>query len=83
MGWTDSHLHEFVIGSQRYGIPDPDAAISTVLPDRRVRLQDVAPLAGGRFVYRYDFGDGWEHEVVVASGGTAWSAGRLWWAWRV
>ncbi len=65
MGWTDSHLHEFVIGSQRYGIPDPDAAISTVLPDRRVRLQDVAPLAGGRFVYRYDFGDGWEHEVVV------------------
>ncbi len=65
MGWTDAHLHEFVIGSQRYGMPDPDATISTVLPDRRVRLQDVALPPDGRFVYRYDFGDNWELEVVV------------------
>jgi hypothetical protein len=65
MGWTDAHLHEFVIGSQCYGMPDLDAAVSTVLPDRRVRLQDVAPPPRGRFVYRYDFGDDWEHEVMV------------------
>lgn len=23
LGWNDSHLHEFMVGSQRYGIPDP------------------------------------------------------------
>ncbi len=65
MGWINTHLHEFVIGGQRYGMPDPDMPVSTVLPDRRVRLQDVAPPLGGRFVYRYDFGDGWELEVAV------------------
>lgn len=24
MGWTDSHLHEFEIAGEQYGIPDPD-----------------------------------------------------------
>ncbi len=65
ISWTDAHLHEFVIGGQRYGMPDPDMPVSTILPDRLVRLQDVAPPSGGRFVYRYDFGDGWELEIAV------------------
>jgi hypothetical protein len=30
-----------------------------------VRLQDVAPAAKTKFIYEYDFGDGWEHQVVV------------------
>lgn len=24
LGWTDSHLHEFVINGTRYAVPDPD-----------------------------------------------------------
>ena len=24
MGWTDSHLREFIVGGRRYGIPAPD-----------------------------------------------------------
>lgn len=24
MGWTDSHLHEFVVGRVSYGVPDPE-----------------------------------------------------------
>ncbi len=24
MGWSDCHLHEFELGGERYGIPDPD-----------------------------------------------------------
>lgn len=24
MGWTDSHLHQFMIGGISYGVPDPD-----------------------------------------------------------
>lgn len=25
MGWTDSHLHEFVKGRERYGVPEEDS----------------------------------------------------------
>jgi hypothetical protein len=26
MGWIKAHLHEFVIGGQRYGMPDPEGS---------------------------------------------------------
>ena len=30
MGWQDYHLHEFEIGDQRYGVPDPDYTPSRI-----------------------------------------------------
>lgn len=71
MGWTNSHLHHFVTGrraeSTFYGEPDPDFSGlgSETLNERRYRLVDLAPVAKKRFIYEYDFGDGWEHDVVV------------------
>lgn len=65
MGWQDYHLHEFEIGGQRYGVPDPDwDDPGSVLPEARARL---ARCLGRhkRFAYTYDFGDGWEHKLVV------------------
>lgn len=65
MGWQDYHLHEFEIGGQRYGVPDPDwDDPGSVLPEARVRL---ARCLGRhkRFAYTYDFGNGWEHRLVV------------------
>jgi hypothetical protein len=65
LGWTASHLHEFVAGEKRYGTPDEDFD-DDVLPEIGVDLRDLPP----RFVYRYDFGDDWEHDVeVVGHGG--------------
>ena len=67
MGWTDSHLHEFEIGGERYGNPqvveDEDFG-DRLLDEKRVRLDKVAA-PKSRFVYRYDFGDNWEHEIKV------------------
>ena len=65
MGWTDSHLHEFIIAGCRYGKPDPERGPTVILPERAVKLRDVAPSEDGRFEYVYDFGDNWWHEVVV------------------
>lgn len=70
LGWTDSHLHEFVVGEQRYGVPDDGGFDDDFEPPVRdeagARLKDL----GARFVYSYDFGDGWIHDVeVLARGG--------------
>jgi len=65
MGWTNSHLHQFSVGDIRYGVPDPNFDQGDVRDERNVRLCEVAPRANDSFVYEYDFGDGWEHRVVV------------------
>lgn len=36
----------------------------TSADDRKIRLQKVLK-PGSRFLYRYDFGDGWDHAIVV------------------
>ena len=65
MGWTNSHLHHFKIGSQVYGMAGVDGTGDLEFEDeRQYRLQDLVQ-SGGSFVYEYDFGDGWEHDVTV------------------
>lgn len=65
MGWTDSHLHEFTIGGQRYGHADPDWDLAhEIITETKVRLDQA--LAGRKtFTYLYDFGDNWEHKLKV------------------
>lgn len=67
MPWADYHLHQFIIGGVYYGIPDPEYADCgfDVKSDRTARLNRVAPGARARFMYEYDFGDGWEHEILI------------------
>ncbi len=62
MGWQDSHLHVFERGSDRYGFPDPDLSIRD---DRKVTLRALLTQPGDRLLYEYDFGDSWEHEIVL------------------
>ena len=68
MGWTDSHLHQFVIGEAAYGRHADDH------PEDELDENEVTILAAlgthKRFWYEYDFGDGWEHEVVVETSTT-------------
>jgi hypothetical protein len=72
MGWEDYHLHYFEIEGQRYGIPDEDWENDDI-DEESVMFSDVLLLSdvanGGqiRFLYEYDFGDSWRHEVVVES----------------
>src|ERR1051326_5798883 len=66
MGWTNSHLHQFVLGQTFYGQTDPEfGAGMEVLNEKRYRLRDLADGAKKKFIYEYDFGDSWEHELVV------------------
>ena len=63
LGWENSHLHGFVIGRVRIGMPDP-MGFENVVDERKVRLHEIAR-ARSRFSYEYDFGDGWEHDILV------------------
>ncbi len=63
MGWSNSHLHEFEVAGDRYGVPDPDWG-DGVADESKVRVFRVAS-EGSRLGYLYDFGDGWEHDVTV------------------
>ena len=64
MGWTDSHLHQFIIHGEYYSIPSPEDW-RPVIDERRHLLNKIAPSENDKFIYEYDFGDGWEHEVLV------------------
>jgi hypothetical protein len=36
-----------------------------VIDERQVTLSQIAPDVGSHFVYEYDFGDSWDHKLVV------------------
>ncbi|WP_321954406.1 plasmid pRiA4b ORF-3 family protein [Burkholderia cenocepacia] len=68
-GWEDTHLHDFLIDGMTYAMFEVDDVVDfadpdTTADDRKIRLQSVVS-SGSRFIYRYDFGDGWNHTVVV------------------
>lgn len=63
-GWTDSHLHEFRIGRQTFGVPSADDFGPHPIHEKKVGLDQVAR-PKSKLVYAYDFGDGWEHDIVV------------------
>ena len=71
MGWTDDHQHPFITGSGSartfYGRPDPECAymMSRMLNEERHTVADLAPAAKRKFIYEYDFGDGWQHDVML------------------
>ncbi len=70
MGWTNSHLHQFKIDGIVHGDPDLicegwedetwpvnslETKVSMIVPEDGTQML---------FEYEYDFGDGWEHEVL-------------------
>jgi Plasmid pRiA4b ORF-3-like protein len=64
MGWTDSHLHRFIINGAEYGIAQI-GGISFTSDPHKVRLVDFGLRENHRFFYEYDFGDYWQHEILV------------------
>ncbi len=62
MGWTDSHMHAFSVGGRSYGEADPELEMAD---EGRVTLNKVVKGEKVKFRYEYDFGDGWEHQLLV------------------
>lgn len=70
MGWENCHLHEFEIKGKRYGATAPEGPVNPFL-ERDVQNEDVvavsevAPREKTQFLYTYDSGDTWEHDILV------------------
>jgi hypothetical protein len=63
MGWEDERLHAFSDGS--FGYSSPDWGLAECRDERGMTLGGLLVGAGGRAGYIYDFGDDWEHELVL------------------
>lgn len=61
-GWQGYHMHVFSSGPDEFGVPDPELGF---IDERRVSLGQLIGGVGDRLGYSYDFGDDWEHEIVV------------------
>lgn len=73
MGWTDTHLHQFSVpnphtgATDEIGIPDEEglSGESPCLSGWEVPVARYFPEKGAAADYEYDFGDGWEHTIVL------------------
>jgi Plasmid pRiA4b ORF-3-like protein len=69
MGWYNCHLHMFVIGREQYSTPSPyDADHLAELGAKStqgVKLSKLNLSEGDKFLYEYDFGDSWDHTILL------------------
>ena len=63
-GWEDAHLHAFEVGGRRYSRPEFELW-DEAADEGKARLRDLAARPGAQLRYTYDFGDSWEHDVLV------------------
>lgn len=64
MGWADSHLHQFESNGVFYGISDPGIGVHRV-NESQTTIDQLLRHPKDHITYEYDFGDGWEHDVVL------------------
>ncbi len=67
MGWTNSHLHSFDIQGVEYGVPMPEFDFDGMgmRDEAKVKLSKLIPGEKFKFSYLYDFGDSWDHQILV------------------
>jgi hypothetical protein len=70
MGWHNYHMYEFNVEGYRIGAIYEDEKVdgfdnNNLLDSATTKLCDVVSSVGDVIKYEYDFGDSWEHTIVV------------------
>ena|SRR5688572_9540572 len=63
--WQDCHRHQFEVGPLRIGLPEANEDDDAMQDERKWTLTEVLSMNVSEFRYVYDFGDCWEHRVIV------------------
>jgi hypothetical protein len=70
MGWMDCHLHSFYAKNPKtgyevkIGIPGEDFG-QDIVPGWQTKVSNYVNGEKSRFHYTYDFGDNWDHVIVL------------------
>jgi hypothetical protein len=64
MGWENYHLHQFVVNNIFYGIPDDDFGME-IEDETKYKISHLLKKEKDTITYEYDFGDSWEHKILL------------------
>ncbi len=67
MGWSGAEAHQFYVGKIFYEITNVRSPVdeSKRFAESKYRLQDLEESMKWCFIYLYDAGEGWEHEIEL------------------
>lgn len=64
MGWTNSHLHQFIHGRTFYAAPSEWDDLGNI-DYSHISIASLLKKEGNNLEYEYDFGDGWRHQILL------------------
>ncbi len=68
MGWENEHLHQFIKDRTYYAekMEDDDFwDMGNNVDYKEMRISDLLEKEKDKIIYEYDFGDSWEHDVIL------------------
>lgn len=68
MGWTNSHLHQFVKNRTFYIVRIQDDDMWDEMDNvdyKKMKISDLLKKEKEKIIYEYDLGDGWEHDIIL------------------
>ena len=68
MGWTNSHLHQFIKNRTYYSMRMQDDDLwddGDNVDYKKMKISDLLKNEKEKILYEYDFGDGWEHDIIL------------------
>jgi len=68
MGWTNSHLHQFIKNRTFYTLRMQDDVLWDEMDNvdyKKMKISDLLKKEKEKIVYEYDFGDSWEHDIIL------------------
>ena len=65
MGWENAHMHQFIVGDTYYGMREWFPDEPEVNDEKAFTIGRITGTEGAVLLYEYDFGDSWQHELLV------------------
>lgn len=70
MGWENYHLHQFIHQKKYYCDEDHDdfwgfGDTNINYKKKKIKVFDLLKTEKDKMIYEYDFGDSWEHDIVL------------------